>query len=178
MAEFEIKDGVAIIPEGTKTIPEGAFEGCEKLTTVVIPESVTNIGEYAFFYCNNVKKVTILAKTPPAIDSNTFSCWDAVLYVPDDVLGTYKSTEPWKYFETISTGIADITSLPVAVQNNGGTITVSGANDGTMVEVYGISGTKLGEAMTTLNTATIHTDAQTGSVVIVKVGNKAIKIKI
>ena len=74
------------------------------------------------------------------------------------------------------TDIANVKALPVVVQANNGTITVTGANDGTMVEVYGISGTKLGEAMTTLNTATIHTDAQTGSVVIVKVGNKSIKI--
>ena len=77
-----------------------------------------------------------------------------------------------------NTDIANVKALPVVVQANNGTITVTGADDGTMVEVYGISGTKLGEAMTTLNTATIHTDAQAGSVVIVKVGNKAIKIKI
>ena len=74
------------------------------------------------------------------------------------------------------TDIANVKALPVVVQASNGTITVTGANDGTMVEVYGISGTKLGEAMTTLNTATIHTDAQTGSVVIVKVGNKSIKV--
>ena len=77
-----------------------------------------------------------------------------------------------------NTDIDNVKALPVVVQANNGTITVSGADDGTMVEVYGISGTKLGEAKTTLNTATIHTDAQTGSVVIVKVGNKSIKIKI
>ena len=77
-----------------------------------------------------------------------------------------------------NTDIANVKALPVVVQASNGTITVSGANDGTMVEVYGISGTKLGEAKTAFNTATIHTDAQTGSVVIVKVGNKAIKIKI
>ena len=77
-----------------------------------------------------------------------------------------------------NTDIANVKALPVIVQANNGTITVSGADDGTMVEVYGISGTKLGEAKTALNKATIHTDAQTGSVVIVKVGNKAIKIKI
>lgn len=77
-----------------------------------------------------------------------------------------------------NTDIANVKALPVVVQANNGTITVTGANDGTMVEVYGISGTKLGEAKTAFNTATIHTDAQTGSVVIVKVGNKAIKIKI
>ena len=76
------------------------------------------------------------------------------------------------------TDIANVKALPVVVQANNGTITVTGANDGTMVELYGISGTKLGEAKTTLNTATIHTDAQAGSIVIVKVGNKSIKIKI
>ncbi len=77
-----------------------------------------------------------------------------------------------------NTDIANVKALPVVVQASNGTITVTGADDGTMVEVYGISGAKLGEAKTALNKATIHTDAQTGSVVIVKVGNKSIKIKI
>lgn len=164
------------IPEGVTSIGIYAFYGCSSLESIFLPENIVNIGEYAFFYCNNVKKVTILAKTPPAIDSNTFSCWDAVLYVPDDVFGTYKSTEPWKYFETISTGIADITSLPVEVQSNGGTITVTGADDGTIVKVYTMAGTKLGDAKTSFNTATIHTNMQQGNVVIVKVGGKAIKV--
>ena len=164
------------IPEGVTSIGIYAFYGCSSLESIFLPESIVNIGEYAFFYCNNVKKVTILAKTPPAIDSNTFSCWDAALYVPDDVFDTYKSTIPWKYFETISTGIADITSLPVEVQSNGGTITVTGADDGTIVEVYTMAGTKLGKAKTSLNTATIHTNMQQGNVVIVKVGGKAIKV--
>ena len=76
------------------------------------------------------------------------------------------------------TDIANVKALPVVVQASNGTITVTGADDGIMVEVYGISGAKLGEAKTAFNTATIHTDAQAGSVVIVKVGNKAIKIRI
>ncbi|MBO5466768.1 MAG: leucine-rich repeat domain-containing protein [Prevotella sp.] len=166
------------IPEGVASIGIYAFYGCSSLESIFMPESIIKIGECSFFQCNNVKKLTILAKTPPAIDSDAFSCWNAVLYVPNDVLGTYKSTSPWMYFETIKTGIVDITSLPVVVQNNGGAITVTGADDGTMVEVYGISGTKLGEAKTAFNTATIHTDAQAGSIVIVKVGNKSIKIRI
>ena len=77
-----------------------------------------------------------------------------------------------------NTDIANVKALPVVVQASNGTITVTGADDGTMVEVYGISGTKLGEAKTAFNTATIHTDAQAGSIVIVKVGNKSIKIRI
>ena len=164
------------IPEGVTSIGINAFYGCNSLESIFLPESIVNIGEYAFYFCNHVKKVTILAKTPPAINSHIFSCWDATLYVPDDVFDTYKSTAPWMYFGTIKTGIADITSLPVEVQSNGGTITVTGADDGTIVEVYTMAGTKLGKAKTSLNTATIHTNMQQGNVVIVKVGGKAIKV--
>lgn len=164
------------IPEGVTSIGINAFNGCNSLESIFLPESIVNIGEYAFYFCNHVKKVTILAKTPPAINSHIFSCWDATLYVPDDVFDTYKSTAPWMYFGTIKTGIADITSLPVEVQSNGGTITVTGADDGTIVEVYTMAGTKLGKAKTSFNTATIHTNMQQGNVVIVKVGGKAIKV--
>ena len=36
MADFEIMDGVAIIPEGTKKIGDNAFYGCTDLTSIVI----------------------------------------------------------------------------------------------------------------------------------------------
>ena len=52
MAKFEIKDGVAIIPEGTTKIGQEAFCDCPKLTSVTIPNSVTEIGNYAFSQCN------------------------------------------------------------------------------------------------------------------------------
>ena len=55
MAKFEIKDGIAIIPEGTGEIPNNAFFGCSSLTTVIIPESVTNIGSRAFINCTKVR---------------------------------------------------------------------------------------------------------------------------
>ena len=51
MAQFEIKDGVAIIPDGTTEIGEYAFSFCESLTSVTIPDSVTSIGDSAFCNC-------------------------------------------------------------------------------------------------------------------------------
>ena len=62
MADFEIKDGVAIIPEGTTKIDDNAFCGCADLSRVVIPNSVKKIGEGAFASCTNLKSVTMLAK--------------------------------------------------------------------------------------------------------------------
>jgi hypothetical protein len=49
MADFEIKDGVAVIPEGTKKIADNAFYGCTLLTNIVIPKSVTKIEDGAFY---------------------------------------------------------------------------------------------------------------------------------
>jgi hypothetical protein len=51
MAEYEIKNGVGIIPEGTTEIEKEVFNDCKELTSVVIPNSVTTIGEGAFSSC-------------------------------------------------------------------------------------------------------------------------------
>lgn len=59
MAQFEIKDGVAIITEGTTTIGAQAFYGCEELQSVVIPEGVTVIAHGAFSRCTELQSVVI-----------------------------------------------------------------------------------------------------------------------
>ena len=48
MAQFEIKYGVGIIPEGTTEIGEDTFYNCSSLESVIIPESVKKIGNEAF----------------------------------------------------------------------------------------------------------------------------------
>ena len=37
MAKYKIKDGVGIIPEGTTTIEEKAFDFCKNLTSATFP---------------------------------------------------------------------------------------------------------------------------------------------
>ena len=59
MAEYEIKDGVGIIPEGTECIDSCAFEDCKELTSVVIPNTVTRISWDAFSGCTGLTSIVI-----------------------------------------------------------------------------------------------------------------------
>ena len=59
MAEYEIKDGVGIIPAGSTEIKDEAFKGCEELKSVIIPDSVTKIGSHAFRWCSALTEINI-----------------------------------------------------------------------------------------------------------------------
>lgn len=59
MANYEIKDGIGIIPDGETTVANLAFSRCEELTKVIIPEGVTTIGREAFKDCKNLTSVEI-----------------------------------------------------------------------------------------------------------------------
>jgi len=59
MADFEIKDGVGIIPEGTTVIENYAFNNCTELTSIVIPDSVTKIGWNAFSGCTCLTNIVV-----------------------------------------------------------------------------------------------------------------------
>lgn len=59
MAQFKIKDGVAIIPEGTTEIGTLAFKGCTSLQNITIPESVTKIVYGAFSGCSSLQSIVV-----------------------------------------------------------------------------------------------------------------------
>ena len=59
MADFKIKNGVAIIPEGTEKINPYFFEDVEGLTTVVIPKSVVYIDKESFLSQSGVTKIIV-----------------------------------------------------------------------------------------------------------------------
>ena len=100
-----------IIPNSVTSIGKYAFSGCTNLTSIEIPNSVTSIGEMAFAWCRSLTKITCLATTPPTIESDTFSNYDADLYVPAGCVSAYQSAIYWKNFNikeipTLSTYIA------------------------------------------------------------------------
>lgn len=78
--------------------------------------------------------------------------------------------------EGIMDGMAQIAARPVLVKTDNGFITVEGADDRTNVSIYSTDGKHLGSAISMNNKATIATSIQPGSIAIVKLGEKAIKV--
>ena len=76
------------------------------------------------------------------------------------------------------TGVISVPAAPVLVQGNGGILTVSGVVQNTEVAVYTIDGIEVDRAVASDGTATIYTGLQSGTIVVVKFGNKSVKVRI
>ncbi len=62
------------------------------------------------------------------------------------------------------------------IQSNGGVLTIQGADDGTAINVYGINGTEVGSAVSSNGSAMVSSNLQPGSIAIVKIGEKSVKV--
>jgi hypothetical protein len=74
--------------------------------------------------------------------------------------------------------VAEVKAVPVLIQTQGGNITIQGAAEGTPIAVYDISGKQYGSAISEKDRTTISTSLQPGSIAIVKIGEKSIKVMI
>ena len=100
------------IPNSVESIGEYAFSRCSGLTSVTIPNSVESIGEYAFSRCSGLQDVYCYAEKVLSISSNTFSnsnYKNATLHVPAVSVESYRTTEPWNGFGTITPLLEDLT---------------------------------------------------------------------
>ena len=172
-------------PHDPPTIGEQAFNGCTSLTSVTIGSGVKNIYRYAFSFCPELTDVYCYAVNVPQTDASAFyysNPENATLHVPDESLQAYKETEPWSRFGKIvgiSTEINPIendNTASVLIQNNGGMLTVQGAQDGTPISVYTTAGTEAGSAVSQNSCATISTSMQQGDIAIIKIGERSIKV--
>jgi len=114
-----------IIPNSVKIIGMSAFQGCTSMTDVVIGSGVTSISQEAFAQCP-LLTVTSLSATPPQLNAKGFdgSTYEtAMLRVPNEAVGAYRSTYPWSQFHSI----VGLNSLPGDV-NNDGEISVADIN--------------------------------------------------
>ena len=80
--------------------------------------------------------------------------------------------------EGITNGVANVPAQAVLIQSEGGMLTIQGVDDGTPVSVYSANGTQAGSAISQSGQAVVVTNLQAGSVAIVKIGEKAVKVVI
>lgn len=73
-------------------------------------------------------------------------------------------------------GLTRIAARPVLVKTGNGFITVEGLDDQTDVRVYTVDGKQVGAAVAHHNAATVATSMGAGSIAIVKVGDKSMKV--
>ncbi len=80
--------------------------------------------------------------------------------------------------EGITNGVANVRANPVLIQSNGNVLSVSGAPEGAEINVYSLSGQKVGSAKAVSESIDVITTLKAGEVGIVKIGEKAVKVTI
>ena len=97
---FEIVDGVAIIPKDIMHIERGAFNECPSLEKVIVHEDVKLIDEEAFFDCENLHTVILEGQTLLYQDSFTRCPRLTRISVPYGMAEYYKELldEHWHYY--------------------------------------------------------------------------------
>jgi len=177
------------IPGSVTSIGNKAFYGCSGLTSVTIPGGVTSIGWGAFYDCN-LESVISLIEEPFAIygkngdwdrtfSLNTFN--NATLYVPSGTIDKYKATEGWQDFANIvesdATAVTEVKAMPVLIQSEGSGLTIEGAEAGTPIRVYDLSGRLIGSTTAVEGATRVNVAAAAEKVVIVKVGERSVKVR-
>lgn len=93
------------IPNSVTKIGAMAFENCIGLTSVDIGTGVNTIERLTFRGCTALTSVTCQGTTPPTMknvnvfDDNTYTT--CTLFVPEESIETYQTTEWWSSFATI-----------------------------------------------------------------------------
>ena len=169
----------AIIEKSSKTL----LTGCKN---TIIPNSVTTIADYAFFGCDNLMEVISLIENPfdlygsfSQFARNTLD--NATLYVPTGTKDKYKETGGWKDFQHIeemgeSMDVNSIEALYLVVKGEDGNIIINGTENNTPIRIYSTVGGLEGQGISSSGQTTIPTNLKPGTVAIVKVGEKAVKV--
>ena len=78
--------------------------------------------------------------------------------------------------ENVVVGKAEVRANPVLIQSNGGVLSICGVAEGTVICVYDTAGRMVSSATAANGTTTISTMLGSGTVGIVKIGDKAVKV--
>jgi len=76
------------------------------------------------------------------------------------------------------TAVSQVPAQAILIQSEGGVMTVQGLDDGQQVRVYSINGTEAGTAVSSNGQAQVNTNLPAGSVAIIKIGDRSVKVVI
>ena len=74
------------------------------------------------------------------------------------------------------TNVTHVEARAVMIKTDGGQLSIEGADDSTDITAYTLDGVQLGSAVSRYGVATINTNVSAGTVTIVKIGNKSVKV--
>lgn len=173
-----------IIGNEVSNIGDHAFSGCNSLTSFYFGANIKNIGQEAFTDCTNLKQITCLAQNPPICGTHALddiNKWDCVLFVPHGTLTKYQEADQWKDFfyikEIEDTRISILAQDSISVYNHGNQVWINGIYEGTTITIFNTSG-QIIESSKAKNGITIINIPQMSDIIIVKIGDKAIKLLI
>ena len=78
--------------------------------------------------------------------------------------------------EGITNIVSNVRARAILIQSNGNQLTISGAEEGSTINVFDMSGRAAGSAKASAETTTINTTLRSGDIGIVKIGDKAVKV--
>ena len=165
---------------GTIKTLEGNEKKCEtptisfvdgKLTFSCATEGVEYVSDVT---CSDVK-------TYYSNEINLAACYDITCYAKAEGFVNSDAATAKLYWLTSSgtlegAGINNVSMRGIAIQSAGGFINISGLDNNETVSFYGIDGKALGSAKAMGGTATFA--AQSGSVVVAKIGKESLKIAV
>lgn len=172
------------MPNGLSRLDHNVFFDCSSLTSVTIGESISWIGT-SFVNCPQLTDVFCLAENVPSAATNAFegsNIEHATLHVPAASVDAYKAVAPWSNFKEVVAidgslnGVASVSARSVMIQNNGSTLNIQGTDDGSTINVYSVNGTQINSVVSSKGQAVVNTTLQKGSMAIVKIGRKSVKV--
>lgn len=170
------------IPNSVEVLDASSFGNCTNLKSLTIGKSVKIIETMAFAPSENLNEVYCLAKDVPNTNTSAFhNPQIATLYVPEVSLTQYETTMPWSQFGTILpiddvSGIEYCSNNELRVFSCNGLINISGLDESKQIAIYQTDGKQVATAKAYNGSASVATNISKGTPVIVKIGEKAVKV--
>ena len=110
----------AVVGNGVREIANYCFENCTALETVKLGNKLTKVGFRSFRNCQAMKSITVQNSDVPNAEEQSFTNYNATLYVPASSVALYKAHEIWGKFSQIMPIVEDL--YLTIIQSEGGRV--------------------------------------------------------